>query len=90
MVVLVLCIGLWTYVAVKTSMRELRTDGLTALLNAQLGTAEIWIDDKASDARRWASDPRVRSLVLGLGRRAEAATPSRGAVGATPRGGSEL
>jgi len=72
-IALVLGFGLWTYVAVKSSMRELRTDGLTALLNTQVGAVEIWIDDKTSDARRWASDPRVRSLVLGLARRAEAA-----------------
>ena len=71
-VALVLGIVLWTYVTVKTSMRELRTDGLTALLNTQLGAVEIWIDDKASDARRWANDPRVRALVLGLVRRADA------------------
>ncbi len=72
LIALVLGFGLWTYVAVKTSMRELRTDGLTALLNTQLGAIEIWIDDKASDARRWANDPRVRPLVLGLARSAEA------------------
>ncbi len=83
-VVLVLCIGLWTYVAVKTSMRELRTDGLTALLNTQLGAVEIWIDDKASDARRWANDPRVRSLVLGLVRRAEAAGADAHTICAAP------
>lgn len=83
-VVLVLCLGLWTYVAVKTSMRELRTDGLTALLNTQLGAAEIWIDDKTFDARRWASDPRVRSLVLGLVRRAEAAGADAGTICAAP------
>ena len=71
-VALVLCLGLWTYVAVKASMRELRADGLTALLNTQLGAVEIWIEDKAFDARRWANDPRVRSLVLGLVKRAEA------------------
>ena len=35
-VALILCVGLWTYVVVKASMRELRADGLTALLNTQL------------------------------------------------------
>lgn len=70
-VALVLCLGLWTYTAVKTSMRELRVDGLAALLNTQRGAAEIWIDDKTVDARRWANDPRVRALVLRLVRRAE-------------------
>ena len=83
-VMLAFCIGLWTYVAVKTSMRELRTDGLTALLNTQLGAVEIWIDDKTSDARRWANDPRVRSLVLGLVRRAEAAGADARAICAAP------
>ena len=69
---MILCIGLWTYITVKTSMRDLRSDGLTALLNTQLGAVEIWIEDKASDARRWTNDARVRSLVLSLVRRSEA------------------
>lgn len=83
-VALVLGVGLWTYVAVKSSMRELRSDGLAALLNTQLGAAEIWIDDKASDARRWAGDPRVRSLVLGIVRRAEAAGTDARTICAAP------
>lgn len=81
---LVLCLGLWTYVAVKTSMRELRTDGLTALLNTQLGAVEIWIDDKASEARRWANDPRVRSLVFSLARRSEEAGVDARTICAAP------
>ena len=83
-VALVLCLGLWTYVTVKTSMRELRTDALTALINTQIGAVEIWIDDKASDARRWASDPRVRSLVLSLVRRAQAPGADARALCAAP------
>src|SRR5512133_169126 len=83
-VVLVLCSGLWTYVAVKTSMRELRTDGLKALLNTQVGAVEIWIDDKASDARRWAGDPRVRALALDLARRAQAAGEDAQTICAAP------
>ncbi len=83
-VALVLCLGLWTYVAVKSSMRELRTDGLTALLNTQLGALEIWIDDKASDARRWVNDPRVRALVLRLVKNAEAEGANARAMCAAP------
>lgn len=83
-VALVLCIGLWTYVVVKTSMRELRADGLTALLNTQLGAVEIWIDDKESDARRWSKDPRVRALVLGLVRRSEAPDADARTICAAP------
>jgi len=83
-VALVLGVILWTYVAVKTSMRDLRTDGITALLNTQLGAVEIWIDDKASDARRWANDSRVRSLVLSLARRSEAPGTDASAICAAP------
>ncbi len=84
LVLLVLCLGLWTYFAVKSSMRELRTDGLSALLNTQIGAAEIWIDDKTSEARRWANDPRVRMLVLSLARQSEAPGADARAVCAAP------
>lgn len=83
-VALVLGIGLWTYVAVRTSMHELRADGLTALLNTQLGAVEIWIDEKASETRRWANDPRVRSLVLSLAQRADAPGADARSVCAAP------
>lgn len=82
--VLVLCLGLWTYFAVKSSMRELRIDGLAALLNTQLGAVEIWVEDKTFAARRWAGDPRVRALVLGLVRRAEARDVDARALCAAP------
>ncbi len=58
--------GWWTYAGVRDSLRELRAGSLQTVLDAESKALEIWIDEKKSDAGRWAADPAVRTAVEGL------------------------
>ncbi len=52
--------GVWAYTQVRQSLKDIRFAGLTSLLEAETGTATIWIEEKKRDAERWASAPRVQ------------------------------
>lgn len=53
-------IGGWAYFEARASLRDLRSAGLVALLEAEVRGMRIWIDEKVLDAERWAGTPAVR------------------------------
>jgi serine/threonine-protein kinase len=63
-----LVLGYWTYQAVESSLRGLRSAALTSLLEAEVKTLALWIDNHKTDIRRIARDREVRSHVLALSR----------------------
>lgn len=58
------------YVGVERSLRELRAQGLPALLDAKTKSLEVFIAERRSDGERWARDPQVTALTAELARRA--------------------
>ena len=60
----------WMYIAVERSLRELRAQGLPALLDAKTKSLEVYIDERRADAARWARDPQLRAATAGLTREA--------------------
>jgi len=63
---LLFSIGAWTYHTVETSLRELRSDSMRGLLDAQVNSLRVWIAEEIADAERIARDPAVREAVLAL------------------------
>jgi serine/threonine-protein kinase len=59
-------IGAWTYRAVERPLRDSRAAALKAVLDAQVKTLEVWIDDQKLGIRRLARDPGVREYVRAL------------------------
>jgi serine/threonine-protein kinase len=81
----------WMYVGVERSLRDLRAQGLPALLDAKTKSLEVFIDERRADAVRWARDPRLRAATVELAREAAsrpdaAADACRSAAGAEWRG----
>ena len=75
LIVVVLCAAVtagavWMYVGVERSLRDLRAQGLPALLDAKTKSLEVFIAERRSDGERWARDPRVAALTADLARRA--------------------
>jgi tRNA A-37 threonylcarbamoyl transferase component Bud32 len=70
----------WMYVGVERSMRDLRAQGLPALLEAKTKSLEVYIDERRAEAARWARDARLRAATVAL---AHAAAQS-------PRAAAEL
>lgn len=70
--VVVALVGGWAFLQVRGSLRDVRSAGLVALLEAESGRLELWIEEKKRDAERWASTPQVQraaaALVLNAGR----------------------
>ena len=64
--------GLWAYSKVRESLKDIRFSGLTSLLEAEVGSMVIWIDEKKRDAERWASTPGVQRAAVELVRLAAA------------------
>jgi serine/threonine-protein kinase len=60
----------WMYVGVERSLRDLRAQGLPALLEAKTKSLEVYIDERRGDAVRWARDPRLRAVTSELAREA--------------------
>lgn len=52
-------VGAWAYQRVGDSLRELRSAGLNAMLQAETRLVTNWIEEKKRDAERWASMPAV-------------------------------
>ena len=63
-----LVLGYWTYLAVESSLRGLRSATLNALLEAQVKTLGIWVENHKTDIRRIARDADVRDHVVALSR----------------------
>ncbi len=60
----------WMDRAVERSLRELRAQGLPALLEAKTKALENFIAERRADAERIARDPRLASLTIDIARRA--------------------
>jgi eukaryotic-like serine/threonine-protein kinase len=56
------------YVSVEQSLRELRGQGLPALLEAKTKSLEVFIAERRSDGERWARDPEIAALTVNLAR----------------------
>jgi serine/threonine-protein kinase len=61
-------LGAWTYDAVESSLRELRSRALASLLEVEAKTLAVWIDTHKTNNRRIARDPGVRDQVVALAR----------------------
>ena len=69
MIVLALCAvlaaaSLWMYFGVERSLRELRGQGLPALLEAKTKSLEVFIAERRADGERWARDPQLAALTV--------------------------
>ena len=61
-----IALGYWTYRAVEGSLRELRAATLASMLDTQVRSLEIWIENRKTDMRRIAREQQVRSQVEAL------------------------
>jgi serine/threonine-protein kinase len=59
-------VGGWAYMQVRGSLRDVRSAGLSSLLEAESRGLELWIDEKKRDAERWASTPPVQREAAAL------------------------
>jgi serine/threonine-protein kinase len=50
-------LGVWAYLGIQDSLRDLRAAGMQALLHANVQALELWIDDRKGEAEHWAHDP---------------------------------
>ena len=77
-------IGAWTYRTVEMSLRELRSDSMQGLLDAQVNSLRVWIAEEIADAERIARDPAVREAVLALAGKAAVARDDTAKICASP------
>jgi serine/threonine-protein kinase len=63
-----LALGYWTYQAVESSLHGLRAAALGSMLEAEVKTLELWIDNHKTDIRRIAREREVRERVAALSR----------------------
>ncbi len=80
LVVLALCVTVaaasaWMYLGVERSLRELRAQGLPALLDAKTKSLEVFIAERRAQGDRWAREPRVAAQTVNLERLARAGNP---------------
>jgi len=64
--VLLVGLGLWTHRGIEGSLRHNRADQLRGLLDANVLALKLWIEDRKSEVRAWASDDRVQRYVAEL------------------------
>ena len=64
------------YFGVERSLRELRAQGLPALLDAKTKSLEVFIAERRADGERWARDPQIVGLTADLARRAPGSDPA--------------
>ncbi len=57
--VIVVAAGVWMYVGIERSLRDLRAQGLPALLDAKTKSLEGFIAERRADGERWAMTPRL-------------------------------
>ncbi len=82
--IFLVAIGAWTYRTVESSLRDLRSDSMQGLLDAQVNSLRVWIAEELADAERIARDPAVRGAVLALADRAAHAGGDFAQVCASP------
>ncbi|MEO8203693.1 MAG: protein kinase [Betaproteobacteria bacterium] len=82
--VFLVAIGAWTYHTVGASLRDLRSDSMQGLLDAQVNSLRVWISEELADAGRIARDPAVRDAAMALVERAERSGGDFAAVCASP------
>ncbi|HJS76198.1 MAG TPA: serine/threonine protein kinase [Burkholderiales bacterium] len=63
---LLFALGYWTYSQVERSLRDLRAAALRSMLEAEVRTLGLWIEDHKTDMRRVAREPQVREAVEAL------------------------
>jgi serine/threonine-protein kinase len=56
-------LGSWTHHAIEQSLRQLRADSLSSMLDAQAQAVDVWVEEKQLAARRLARDARLRAAV---------------------------
>jgi len=64
--VLLIALGIWTHRGIEGSLRRNRADQLRSLLDANVLALTLWIEDRKSEVRAWASDDRVQRYVAEL------------------------
>jgi len=65
---LLVALGYWTYSQVERSLRDLRAAALRSMLEAEVRTLGLWIEDHKTDMLRVAREPQVREAVEALAR----------------------
>ena len=78
--VFLVAVGAWTYRTVEASLRELRSDSMHGLLDAQVNGLRAWVAEELADSERIARDPAVRGAVLALVERANRAGDDYAAI----------
>jgi len=61
-----IALGAWAYSGIEQSLRDMRTAGLTAVLDAEVQALGLWIEDRKDEVRHWAADPRIRAATVAL------------------------
>jgi serine/threonine-protein kinase len=72
-----IALGYWTYRAVEGSLRDLRAESMTNLLDSEVNALRVWVREEIADVERIADDPRMREAVAELLRRPACAGPAR-------------
>ncbi len=75
--------ALWMHMGVERSLRDLRAQGLPALLEAKTKSLEVFIENRRADAERWARNPHLAATTVELTRRAP---PDKRGLAASCRG----
>ncbi|MBI4988571.1 MAG: serine/threonine protein kinase [Rhodocyclales bacterium] len=64
----VLGVGLWAYRGVGDSLREIRSTGLSTLLNTQIEALDQWIAEGRHEAEQLAAEPELSAAIARLAR----------------------
>ncbi len=64
----ILGVSLWAYRSVGDSLREIRSTGLTTLLNTQIETLNQWIAEGRHEAEQLAAEPELNAAIVKLAR----------------------
>jgi serine/threonine-protein kinase len=59
-------LGVWMYVGVKDSLREIRASGLQSVLDAEVEALEVWLNDRRAALSLWAGEPEVQRDIEAL------------------------
>ncbi len=61
-----IALGFWAYSGIEQSLRGMRSAGLSAVLDAEVQALTLWIEDRKSEVRHWAAQPRIRAAITDL------------------------
>ncbi len=62
-IVFLTVIGFWAHSTIKLSLKEIYTDYLQTLLDADITALTIWMENEKSHARYWADEPNLRENI---------------------------